>query len=234
VDRTTRHDLKSDKFVLEVAHIVDFLEEHRGQSIRFGAIVLALVIAGAGLFYFMKVRRESRVSELSAAMLVYNSGVGQQEGNRSRTFPTEEARQQAIKKEFTGFVTKHSGTEEAGVANYLLGTNAADQGNIVEARRYLDAAIKDCGKDYGSLAKIALAGIASAEGKTAEAEKLLRELIANPTILVGKEQATITLATILAPTKPDEARKLLEPLRTETGAASRAALTMLAELNKGK
>ncbi len=234
MDRTTRHDLKSDKFVQEVAHSVEFLEHHRGQFIRYGAIVLALVIAGVGLFYFMRVRREARVSELSAAMLVYNSGVGQQEGNRSRTFPTEEARQQAIRKELTGLVTKYSGTEEAGVANYLLGTNAADQGNITEARRYLDAAIKDSGKDYGSLAKLALAGIASAEGKTAEAEKLLRELIANPTVLVGKEQATITLATVLAPTKPEEARRLLEPLRTETGAASRFAITMLAELNKGK
>ncbi|MRR37406.1 hypothetical protein EG829_22680, partial [bacterium] len=106
MDRTTRHDLKSDKFVQEVAHSVEFLEHHRGQFIRYGAIVLALVIAGAGLFYYMRVKRETRVSELSAAMLVYNSGVGQQEGNRSRTFPTEEARQQAIKKELSGLVAK--------------------------------------------------------------------------------------------------------------------------------
>ncbi len=234
MDRTTRHDLKSDKFVLEVAHIIEFLDKHRSQSIRYGALALALVIAGAGLSYFMKVRKETRIAELSAAMLVYNAGVGPQEASRSNKYQTEEERQQALKKELTGFVAKRSGSEEAGVASYLLGANAADQGNIPEARRYLDAAIKDSGKDYGSLAKLALAGIDAAEGKTAEAEKLLRELIANPTVLVGKEQATITLATILAPTKPDEARKLLEPLRTESGAASRAALTMLAELNKGK
>jgi len=234
VDRTTRHDLKSDKFVQEVAHSVEFLEHHRGQFIRYGAIVLALVIAGAGLFYYIKVKKETRIAELSAAMLVYNAGVGSAEVSRSNTFQTEEARQQALKKELNGFVTKYSGSEEAGVANYLLGANAADQGNITEARRYLDAAIKDCGKDYGSLAKLALAGIASAEGKTDEAEKLLRELIANPTVLVAKDQATITLTKVLAQTKPEEARKLLEPLRTETGAASRTAIMMLAELNKGK
>jgi predicted negative regulator of RcsB-dependent stress response len=234
VDRTTRHDLKSDKFVQEVAHSVEFLEHHRGQFLRYGAIVLVLVVAGISLFYVMRSRKQTRYSELSSAMLVYNSAVGPEVGNRMRSFPTEDARQQALKKTMGGFIEKHSGTEEAGIANYLLGANAADQGDIAAARRYLAEAVKDGGKDYGSLAKFALAGIDSSEGKTAEAEKTLRDLVANPTVLVGKDQATIALAQAIAASKPDEARKLLEPLRTETGAASRTALTLLAELNKVK
>ena len=233
MDRTTRHDLKSDKFVQEVAHSVEFVEQHRDKFIRYGALLLVLVAAGAGIFYFMKSRKEARVAELSAAMQTYNTTVGPEAGNNMRTFPTEEARQLAVKKEFTAFIDKNSGSEEAGIANYLLGTNAADQGNTAEARKYLEIAIKDGGKNYSSLAQLALAGVANAEGKQAEAEKLLRELIKSPTVLVSKEQATITLASILAPTKPAEARKLLEPLRTETGAVSRTAITMLAELGQG-
>lgn len=234
MDRTTRHDLKSDKFVLEVAHSVEFFERHRTQFIRYGVIALALIVAGVSLFYFMRSRKQARYGELSAAMLVYNASVGPDTGNRGRSFPTEEARQQALKKELGGFIEKYQGTEEAGIANYLLGVNAADQGDVAAARRYLNEAIKDGGKDYGSLAKLALAGIASSEGKSDEAEKLLKELIANPTILVGKEQAIIALAQTIASSKPDEARKLLEPLRSETGAASRAALTLLGDLNRGK
>ena len=46
---------------------------------------------------------------------------------------------------------------------------------------------------------------------------MLRDLIAHPTIFVSKEQATITLARYLAPKKPAEARKLLDPLRAEPG-----------------
>lgn len=234
MDRNTRHDLKSDKFVLEVAHSVEFFEKHRGSFIRYGAIVLALVIAGAGIFYLMKSRKEARIAELSAAMEVYNSSVGPDMGGRMKTYPTEEARQAAIKKELTGLISRNSGSEEAGVASYLLGANAADQGNIAEARKYLADAVKDGGKDYGSLAKLALAGIARSEGKMAEAETLLKELVDNPTTLVGKEQATIELASIIAAAKPDEARKLLEPLRTENSSAGRTAITMLADLSKGK
>ncbi len=52
----------------------------------------------------------------------------------------------------------------------------------------------------------------------------------HPTIFVSKEQATFTLATGISKTKPAEARKLLEPLRTSRSSISQAAITALAEL----
>ncbi len=67
--------------------------------------------------------------------------------------------------------------------------------------------------------------------RQADAEKLLRSLIDDPTILVSKEQATIALAKVLAKKNPAEARKLLEPLRAERGPVSRAALTALGEMS---
>lgn len=52
-----------------------------------------------------------------------------------------------------------------------------------------------------------------------------------PTLFVSREQAAIELARLLGPTKPAEARKLLEPLRTDKrSTVSRAALTQLAAL----
>ena len=76
------------------------------------------------------------------------------------------------------------------------------------------------------LGRQALAQVYASQGKPADAEKLLRELIASPTPTVTKEQATIVLGQLLASSKPDEARKLLEPLRTSTrSAVSRAAIT---------
>ncbi len=58
----------------------------------------------------------------------------------------------------------------------------------------------------------------------------LRSIIDDPTILVSKPQATITLAKIVAKKNPAEARKLLEPLRAERGPVSRAAITALGEM----
>jgi len=85
-------------------------------------------------------------------------------------------------------------------------------------------------KAYASVARLSLAQLYQAQGKTAEAEKLLRSLMEEPTILVSKEQATIALGGLLAASRPEEARKLLEPLRTERSAVSRSAISVLSEI----
>ncbi len=48
---------------------------------------------------------------------------------------------------------------------------------------------------------------------------MLRSLMDNPTVFVSKDEATIVLAKMLAPSKPAESRKLLDPLRAKPGAA---------------
>jgi hypothetical protein len=83
---------------------------------------------------------------------------------------------------------------------------------------------------YASLAKLSLAQIYFADGRSDQGEKLLRDLIANPTVFVSADQATISLARSLAPKKPAEARKLLDPLRSRQGNVGQVALSLLAEL----
>lgn len=230
MDRQTRHDLKTDKFVTEVANTVEYVEQHRGQLLKYAGLVLAAVVIAAGAWYFTKTRQEARRAELTQAFRTFNAVIGESNNPAAKTFPTEEARQKAIAAEMAPFAAKYSGTEEGAVAGYLLGVNAADQGRLPESEKYLLAAIADGGKQYGSLAKLALADVYFAQGKTAEAEKLLRELVNSPSTLVSKDEASLSLARVLAKTKPAEARKLLEPMRSETGAGSRLAVRMLAEL----
>lgn len=234
MDRQTRHDLKSDRFVQEVAHTVSLFEQHRTTIIRAGIALALVIVAGVGFYYFNESRRATRQADLAKAMKTYNALVtpGATGDARTLTFPTEEARQEAIQKEFGALVTRHSGSEEAAIASYLLGVNAADRGELDESVKQLEKALKDAGPDYAGLARLALADVFAAQGKTAEAEKMLRAVIAKPSALASKEQATLNLARLLARSKPEEAKKLLEPLRTETGAASRAAISLLSELSQ--
>ena len=64
---------------------------------------------------------------------------------------------------------------------------AADQGRLDEAAKRLTEAADSGNQDYASLANYALAQLYVTQGKPAEAEKLLRALIAKPTIIVSKE-----------------------------------------------
>lgn len=231
MDRQTRHDLKSDKFVQEVAHTVSFLDQHKAAITRYGSIVLALVVIASGYYYWSQSRAAARRAELTSAMKTFNAIIAEKADPRVTSFPTQAARQEAIKKEFGAIISRHSGTEEAAVASYLLGVNAADQGELDESVKHLQSAIEKGGASYGSLAKLALAEVFAAQGKPADAEKLLRQVIEKPSVFASKAQATISLARLLSKTNPAEAQKLLEPLRTESGAASRAALTLSGELS---
>jgi DNA-directed RNA polymerase subunit F len=81
------------------------------------------------------------------------------------------------------------------------------------------------------VAQSSIAQIYASQGKTAEAEKLLRQLIDKPTIFVSKEQATLDLAQLVAKRDPAEARKLLDPLSSSSRTAvSRAAVAALGSI----
>ena len=107
---------------------------------------------------------------------------------------------------------------------------AADQGKMTDAEKLFQAAAATGDKNYASLARFSLAQVYFAEGRSADAEKILRDLMAHPTLFVSKEQATIALAKGIAPAKPAEARKMLEPLRTMPGTVSQVAINAVAEL----
>jgi predicted negative regulator of RcsB-dependent stress response len=230
VDRLTRKQLKKDKFAQEVGHTVEFLGEHKRQFILYGGVALALVIIVAGLFYHGKRQHAVRQRALYSAMETMNAPVGPSPAAGIQSFATQDEKNQAVAKALTGLASAYPGSAEQSIAQYFLGTIAAGQGRIDEAVKLLSQAAGSSNEDYASLAKLTLAEVYGSQGKTSEAEKLLRPLIAKPTVLVPKVQASLTLARLLAPSKPDEARKLLEPLRTTPGAAGRAVITALGEM----
>lgn len=235
MDRLTRHELKTDKFAEEVGHTVEFFGQHRAQAIRIGGIALAVLLVAGGVYYYTQSRNAARTEALYVALQTFNARVMQEappEGMKA--FTSQAAKDQAVQKEFSDLIAKYPGTEQAAVATYLLGTDAADKGKLAEAERYLKQAADEGGKNFDSLGKLALAQVYAAQGKTADAEKILRDLMNNSTDLVSKAQATIALARVIAKTKPDEARKLLEPLRTDPGAVSRVAISAMADLGLAK
>ena len=106
---------------------------------------------------------------------------------------------------------------------------------MAEAEKEWQMVVDSGSKEYASLARFSLAQIYAKQGKTAQAEQHLRYLADNPTTLFSKENAQIELAKLIAPTKPDEAKKILEPLRqlSTRNAVSRWAITAFGETKPG-
>lgn len=232
MDKLTRKELKSDKFAQEVQHSVEYVSVHRQQMIRWGGAALALILIVTGVFYYQNYQHGAREEALHQAMRIQNANVGPSQSEFVITFPTVEARKTAVLKAWRDLAAKYPGTDEGRIAEYLLGTNAADDGNLPDAEKHFKASIDGDGA-YASMGKLALAQVYAGEGKVKEGAALLQSIIDHPTVLISRETATLALADLLKTTDLPRAKKLVEPLRTSTrGAISRAAISLDSDLSR--
>jgi predicted negative regulator of RcsB-dependent stress response len=229
VARITRKDLKTDAFAQEVGQTVDFFEEHRDKILRYGGIALAAIALIVGYWLLNRHQHTVREEALYKAIQTMYAPVGPAEPG-TQSFPTEQARDEGAIKAFSALVSQYGGSAEGEIGEFYLGSMLADAGRLPDAeKRFLNVAEKGNEK-YASLAKLALAQIYFANNRASEGEKTLRDLIANPTIFVSKDQATIVLARYLAPKNPAEARNLLKPLLSQQGAVGQVAASVNSEI----
>jgi predicted negative regulator of RcsB-dependent stress response len=225
VDRQTRKDLKTDKFAEDVFDVFGWVSAHKTEVVRYGAALIALVLILVGVMYYNRSQATAREEALAKALRVEDATTGATIEPTSLHFDTEAEKTKAKMQAFTELSAKYGGTQEGAIADMYLASYAVDQGNQDEAQKRYKRVVDDGPKPYASLARIALSQIYVSEGKMADAEKVLRDAIANPSATVSKEQAQLALGEMLSQTNPTEAHKLLDPLRTSArGTISRAAI----------
>lgn len=230
--RITRKELKTDKFALEVEHTVTFFEEHQKEIVRYGIIAAAVILAVVGYGLYSRSRGASRAAALAQAIQVQEAPVSTGSLNGGLSFPTQQAKDAAAIKVFTNVKNDYSGSAEAQIAQYYLGSIAADQGKMAEAEKTFQELAEKGNAQYSSLAKLSLAQVYFVEGRVDQAEKILRDVMAHPTVFVSSDQAALTLARYLVAKNPAEARKLLEPLRAKPGAVGQVAVTLYGDLQQ--
>jgi predicted Zn-dependent protease len=230
VDRVTRSKLKTDRFAVEVEHSVEYVSEHRKQVFQYGAGALVLVLIAGGIWYYRDRQHTKRQEELAVAMDIMQAPVAPNGPPGQLFYTTDALKNTAAVGAFKPIYDKYSGSDEAAVAASYLGAISMDEGNFADAEKYFQRVVDSGDKNLASMGKLSLAQVYLNAGRQADAEKLLRSLYDKPTSFVSKEQAAIALARAISTTKPAEARKLLEPLRTERPAISQAAITLLSQL----
>ena len=231
MDRITRKDLKTDKFALEFGHTVTFFEEHRKEIARYGGIAAAAAVLIAGWVVYRSHQHQARQLDLGKAIAVQEAAVGGTSANGNLTFPTEEAKYAASTKAFGDLAKQYAGTPEGEIARYYLASIEADKGNMAAAETGFKEVAEKGSAEYASLAKLSLTQIYFTDGRNSQAEALLRDLMAHPTIFVSKDQATLALTQYLIHKDPNQARRLLEPLRVSpVDAVRNVAITQVGQL----
>ena len=230
MDRITRSKLKTDRFAVEVEHSVEYFSEHRKQVAQYTAIAVVVALIAGGILYYRDRQHSARQEELARAMEVVQAPVSANAPPGQVFFTTEALKSAAAEKAFKPIYDKYSGTAEGIVAASYLGAISMDQNKLSDAEKYFQQVANYRDDTYAALGKLSLAQVYLSAGRNADAEKLLRSLYEKPSVSVSKEQAAIALARAIAVSKPAEARKLLEPLRSQRPAISQTAITLLSQL----
>lgn len=229
-DHLTRKELRTDGFAVAVEHNVEYVSEHRKQLIQYGAIALVVILAAVGIYAYLSHSKTVREEQLADAITIQESQVTPGALPGSGSYTSEEAKTAAAQKAFTAVANEHSSAKEGLIAAYYLGCIAADGGKLDEARKYFQTVADSSDAAYSALANLSLAEIDFMQNKAADGEKKLRNLIDHPSLLVSKDQATLSLARHLVKSNPAEARKLLDPLIKQTNVASQIAVGVMSEI----
>ncbi|MEP6961257.1 MAG: tetratricopeptide repeat protein [Acidobacteriota bacterium] len=233
MDRLTRKNLKQDTFALEVGQGVEYVTSHKSQVTKYGIAVLALLIVVGGFYIYRTRQAGARELALSETQRIANATVGAAAAvPPNLNFATQDEKDKALTAAYTKLAGDYRGSVEGSIAQLYLAAAKVDKGDADGAMPLYQEVIDNGPAPFVSVAQMALGQLMYGKGKTAEGEKLIRTVMDHPTEFVSKEEATLTLGRLMARTKPDEARKLLDPLVQSRTAISTVAVEVLGTLPK--
>jgi tetratricopeptide (TPR) repeat protein len=234
-----RHQLKQNEFVLGVAKATSFLQSNRDQVVL-TAIVVAVLVLGAGGFFFWRGRTDDRAGEMfgeamaiTEAQIVPPSSVGgiQAPG----TYPTEKARLEAAVTAFQA-VGKTFPSNDAGVAaKYQAAAALLSLDRTPEAEAaFQEVATSNASTMYGPLAKLGLANTYLAEKQYDKAIQIYTELAAQRDTALPVDGIKMQLGqAYLRAGKPQDARTQFKDIVDQfpDSVYAAAARTQLAQIS---
>jgi predicted negative regulator of RcsB-dependent stress response len=223
-----RHQLKQDSFTTSTAETISWAVEHRSKLVAAGivvAVILAILIGG---WAYINYRDQQASSQLAVAIEKYNAPI-RPEGTPASpdllSFASTQERAKVTNAEFTQLANKYPFTQSAAVARYFAGVTFHDLGDNTSAENDLKQVSESRYKEIASLAKVALAAIYHDTNHNTQAIEIYKELIAHPTVSVGKSTAQFMLAAVYeSMAQVDEARHIYEQMQKESPAGVTAQI----------
>ncbi|MCZ2154421.1 MAG: tetratricopeptide repeat protein, partial [Bryobacterales bacterium] len=177
----------------------------------------------------------ARRAAFDALLRVMESPVASPQEGGSGTYATQEEKEKAVAAALEEFTKEYAGTNEEALARYFIASNDVSDGKLDKALTEVDVAIRDGNSDTSAIARFLKANILSSQGKTDEAEKIYRELLAGSSSgFLTKAEVTVALAKLVAKKNPDEAVKLLEPMRMEDSSTQRIVSQTIDEIQASR
>lgn len=218
--RIQRQELKHDEFVDTLDATLLWVEDRWRNLLALALIAVAGGGSVGGLYWWSQQQEERASAALLEALMTYQAPV--QAGlpplpgeGAQKSFASEREKFEAALKEFTQVHSDYPRTQSGLVAGHFQALCQDQLGDTQAAVTTLERVVQTRNANAAAAAKLTLAGFYQKLGKPKDAEKLLRELADKPAETVPKGLALLELATLKAQDDPNEARRLLNQVKTE-------------------
>ena len=238
-----RHQLKQDRFSRATMHAaeqtVHWTVEHKGKLVIAGVVVIAVIAAALGAWYYTERQDERASVDFGKALQTFDTPVrpaGMPAQPDYPSFASAKERATEAHKQFQDLVNKYPYTHVAHFSRYFLGVTSAQLGDNAAAERELKTVADYHNRDLSGLAKLALAGVYRDTKRTKDAVDLYKQIMEKPSRTVSKAAAEFQLAeTYQGAGMTVDAKKQYEQIQKEAPAQSEAnqlAATKLQELKQ--
>jgi TolA-binding protein len=180
--RLTRKEIKRDEFATAVGRGVEFAEVHtRGVLYTVGG-VLAAVLVGMLVYFYLEHRAGLASEALAAAVRVYQAPIdaagAKPDDPKDPTFATEAARAQRARRLLTEVRDSYRFSDAADVASLYIADLDAAGGQLAAARQLWSDFVRKHGDHVlAAQARLDLLALDRGQGKGQDAAQHLREML---------------------------------------------------------
>lgn len=218
-----RHQIKRDDLATALGSASDYYESHRRMVITWGAVALALAVAGFAGRSWWQEREAQSARVLGKLIRTYNAPITATiedlqtaDPNRVTFTSTEERDRKVIEQADAILRQGGSGATIAGAGLYK-GMAQADMKQNDAARQSLDEVMRhDPRGVFGQMARLRTARLLEEQGKAADALAIYQAIADDAAGLLPREEGLVGMARCQSSLgKNDEARKIYQRIVSE-------------------
>jgi tetratricopeptide (TPR) repeat protein len=232
--RLTRHQLKQDELSGTLTSALDFFLKHKQRILIILAAAVGALAVIVGVYLYVQSAQNKAAAAFTKALDTYHAPVMTTPPSvpNLETYTTNDAKNKKALEAFTTVAQDYSHYSAGRLARFYAAVCQRELGKFPEAEKEFQALSRISDSRLASLAKVGLASVYEMTSRAAEAEKIYKEIEANPTETVPKSTALIARADLYSKTNPTEAVTLFQQIQKDYpgSAAAEHATQMLAQL----
>lgn len=175
MDRQTRHDIKQDKFLVEIGNAYTFVAENRSKLIIAAVVITILAAAAAGFIMYRSVQEGEAQIRLADGIRIMSESTGTGLANvADPAYQTTEEQQAAARPVFEEVIEKYGFSDAADVARLYLAGMDLREGREEQARDALQKFVDEHRGEY--LAGAAAWSLYNNRLASGDAEEVIAEL----------------------------------------------------------